>query len=403
MGGGDALEEGEVVGVITRPAVRIAACIAQGARHRIGCAIGGASGWRGKGSRVEPSRVSGGHTVGHLVGSGLVDRLSGVTRLAAGADGERQTRESGQNDRSSPASEHIGRYSGAQILVAPAGGQFIGEGLLEVAGAVEVGDRIVAVHRASQEEQTAVLRAGLVVHRLTPSGGPEFAIAAEVAPLERYLAAAGGGIVGAVWTIAGDAESLGIGAAEVGLLRGVAQVGDSDPGLGDELWRKDVVVVEAGAVGGGCSGSLKPAARRTAEEGAKERRLVGVGRLVAEASAQVVFRRDLVVRLDVVAPRILVEREVRRKVVGGSSGKVLGVGQILLRVAGQRVDILQNGETYLVDAGVGKGNEVAAECRAACAALGRVGPAQAVGGITPAGIVDLAGISRETKIRAITL
>ena len=83
-------------------------------------------------------------------------------------------------------------------------------------------------------------------------------------------------LFGAVGTVAGDAESLGIVAAVVRLLCGVAQVGDANARFGEQRRREDVVVVEAGAVSRRDSGGLKASARRTSEEGAEERRLEGV-------------------------------------------------------------------------------------------------------------------------------
>ncbi len=150
-------------------------------------------------------------------------------------------------------------------------------------------------------------------------GGAVLAIAGEVADLECDLAAAGGDVVGAVGAVAGDAEGLRVVAAVVGLGGGVAQMRDAEARFGEELGREDVVVVDAGAVGARDAGRLKAAARRAAQERAEERRLEGVGRLVAEASAEVVLLRDGVVRLDVVADGVFAEGQILREVVGGRS------------------------------------------------------------------------------------
>ncbi len=57
----------------------------------------------------------------------------------------------------------------------------------------------------------------------------------EVVDGEGDLAAAGDDVVGAVGTVAGDTESSGVVGAVVGLLGGVAQVGDAEADLREEL------------------------------------------------------------------------------------------------------------------------------------------------------------------------
>src|SRR5277367_4206622 len=106
-------------------------------------------------------------------------------------------------------------------------------------------------------------------------------------------------------------------------------MGNADAPLGEQGGREHVVVVEAGAVGCRGTGSLKAtAARRATEEGAKDRRLEGVDLLMAEAAAQVVLLGNGVVRLDVVAPRVLVKGQIGLEVVRRGSGEVLGGGKI---------------------------------------------------------------------------
>ena len=159
------------------------------------------------------------------------------------------------------------------------------------------------------------------------------AVAGKVADLEGDLAAGGKGVIGAVRAITRDAELACIVFAVVGLLCRVAQVGNTDAPLGKQGGRENVVVVAAGAVGcRGTSGLKATAARRATEERTEERRLVGIGRLMAEAAAQMVLLGNGVVGLDVVAPHVLVEGQVGREVVRRGSRDVVRVSQVILGV-----------------------------------------------------------------------
>jgi len=160
--------------------------------------------------------------------------------------------------------------------------------------------------------------------------GAVFAVACEVADLEGDLAAVDGAEVGA-----GNAEGLGVGRTEVGLLGGVAEVGYADADLGEEGGGEDMVVVEAGAVGGCFACGFEAAASRAAEEGAKERGLIGGGGLMAEAAAEMILLGDGVVGLDVVADGVFAEGRVLREVVGGFAGDIGGGGEIGGGVAGK--------------------------------------------------------------------
>src|SRR6201999_3640001 len=99
----------------------------------------------------------------------------------------------------------------------------------------------------------------------------------------------------------GNTEGPGVVGAKVGLLSGVAVMGHAHPGFGDQSWREGVIEVDAGRVRGGDTGGLKATASRTAEEGAKARRLEGIYVLVAEAIAEVALLRHRIVGLDVIA------------------------------------------------------------------------------------------------------
>src|SRR5271170_3727523 len=104
-------------------------------------------------------------------------------------------------------------------------------------------------------------------------------------------------------------------------------MGNANAPFGEQGGGEDVLVVAAGTVGVLDTGGLKAtAARRATEEGAEDRRLEGIDLLMAEAAAQMVLLGNGVVGLDVVAPRVLVEGQVGREVVGRGSGDVLGRG-----------------------------------------------------------------------------
>ncbi len=203
------------------------------------------------------------------------------------------------------------------------------------------------------------------------------------------LAAGGRRVIGTVGTVAGNAEGLGVVGTVVGLGGGVAVVGYAYAGLGKEGGREDMIVVDAGGVGGGDAGSFKSTAGGTAEKCAIGRGLEGIHVLVAEAIAEVAFLGDGVVGLDVVTGEVLVEAEVFRQVVGNSTGQVCGGGEVNRRVASDRVDILKDGEGCLADAGVRKRDLVVGEGSASAAAEAIRRGAKAVGRVTCGGIICL--------------
>ena len=93
---------------------------------------------------------------------------------------------------------------------------------------------------------------------------------------------------------------------------------------------------------------------------------------MAEAAAQMVLRRNRVVRLYVVADRILAERRVLRKVIVGRARDVLRRRKIDRRVPSQRIQVLQDRQAHRTDPRIGQRNQIPCE-RRATRATGRRG------------------------------
>src|ERR1700678_993845 len=175
-------------------------------------------------------------------------------------------------------------------------------------------------------------------------------------------------------------------------------MGNADAPLGEQGGREDVVVVAARAVGCRSTGSLKAtAARGAAQERAEDRRLVGVDQLMAEAAAQVVLLGNGVVRLDVVAPHVLVEGQVGREVVRRGSGNVLG-GSEVGGVASEPIQLLEHRDGYRADARVRERNDVAGKGRTALAAVCRGGSTLTVDDVSGVGVIDLAAVAGEVQV-----
>ena len=176
-------------------------------------------------------------------------------------------------------------------------------------------------------------------------------------------------------------------------------MGNADAPFGEQGGREDVVVVAARAVGCRGTGSLKAtAARGAAEEGTEDRRLVGVDQLMAEAAAQVVLLGNGVVRLDVVAPHVLVEGQVGREVVRRGPGDVLGGGEVGLGVASERIQLREHCDGYRADARVRERNDVAGKGCAPLAAVCRRGSTLAVCDISGVGVINLAAVAGEVQV-----
>ncbi len=162
-----------------------------------------------------------------------------------------------------------------------------------------------------------------------------------------------------------------------------------------------MVVISAGAVGCGDSGGFKASSCGSTQERSKGGRLEGIGGLVREAAAEMVFRRDGVVGLDVVADGVFAEGQVLREVVGRGAGDVGGGGEIDGGVSGLRVNHLQDFEADGVDSGVGERDEVAGEGGASGAAgVAWCDCDRGVGagcGLAGVRIVDLPGIAAQVE------
>ena len=177
-------------------------------------------------------------------------------------------------------------------------------------------------------------------------------------------------------------------------------MGQTDTRLGEQGRREDVIVVDAGAIGCRSSGGFKASVCGATKERAEERRLECVDVLMAETAAQVVLLSDRVVRLDVVADGIFVERKVLRKIVARCAGDVRRRRKILRGIPCQRVQVLQNGITHRADCSGCRRNQVAGERRAARPATAVWRGARAVYRISRSGIVNLAFIAAQIDVAA---
>ena len=161
--------------------------------------------------------------------------------------------------------------------------------------------------------------------------------------MEGNLAAGVGRIICSVGAVAGDAQRLGIVAAEIGLLRRVAQMGHAKTRFSEQGGREDVIVVRACAICRCGSGRFKATVCGASEERTEQRRLVSVDVLMAETAAQVILLSDRVIRLDVVAGGVFVERKVLRKIIAECAGDVCCRRKILCGISRQGIQVLQNG------------------------------------------------------------
>ena len=101
-----------------------------------------------------------------------------------------------------------------------------------------------------------------------------------------------------------------------------------------------MIIIDTGAIRRRHTCSFEPSACGAPEERAKERRLIGIRRLMAEPAAEVALLRKRVVGLDIVADRVFAEWRILRKVVGSPACNIGSRREVRLGASCKAVQLL---------------------------------------------------------------